>query len=78
MIGDGTHIKYPKFNQAARIYDAAMRDGEKWEKDGYVTDVKKMLQWLSARYDYMEQEYGINVENIEDIEPIYDINIIEV
>lgn len=78
LAGRKDELLWHVFTQAARIYDAAMRDGEKWEKDGYVTDVKKMLQWLSARYDYMEQEYGIKAENIEDIEPIYDINIIEV
>lgn len=63
------------FVQAARIYDAAMRDGEKWEKDNYVMDVKMMLRWLSARFDYMEQEYGTKrYQN----HPAYDINVIEV
>lgn len=63
------------FVQAARIYDAAMRDGEKWEKDNYVMDVKMMLRWLSARFDYMEQEYGMKrYQN----HPAYDINVIEV
>lgn len=63
------------FVQAARIYDAAMRDGEKWEKDNYVMDVKMMLRWLSARFDYMEQEYG--TERYQN-HPAYDINVIEV
>lgn len=63
------------FVQAARIYDAAMRDGEKWEKDDYVMDVKMMLRWLSARFDYMEQEYG--TERYQN-HPAYDINVIEV
>lgn len=63
------------FVQAARIYDAAMRDGEKWEKDNYVMDVKMMLRWLSARFDYMKQEYGTKrYQN----HPAYDINVIEV
>ena len=52
-----------------------MRDGEKWEKDNYVMDVKMMLRWLSARFDYMEQEYGTKrYQN----HPAYDINVIEV
>lgn len=78
LAGRKDELLWHVFTQAARIYNVAMRDSEKWEKDDYVTDVEKMLQWLSARYDYMEQEYGIKAEKIEDIEPVYDINIIEV
>ena len=63
------------FVQAARIYGAAMRDGEKWEKDDYVMDVKMMLKWLSARFDYMEQEYG--TERYQN-HPACDINVVEV
>ena len=75
LAGRKDELLWHVFTQAARTYDAAMRDGEKWEKDGYVTDVKKMLQWLSTRYDYMEQEYGM--ERYQN-HPAYDINVIEV
>ena len=62
------------FGQAAKIYAAAMRDGKRWGKEGYVGDVKRLLEWLDARYDYFEMEYGTKKHKNY---PFYDINVIE-
>lgn len=61
--------------QAAKIYDAAMRDGERWEKDEYVVNVRKMLAWINKRFDYLEREYG--TERYQNY-PAHDINIVEI
>lgn len=44
--------------RATKIYPAALRESERWAKDGYVEDVKRMLNWVNDRYDYFEIQYG--------------------
>ena len=63
------------FTQAAKIYPEAMKDAERWGKEGYVKDVKKLLTWLDRRYDYLEEEYGAKKHKKL---PFYDITIVEV
>lgn len=63
------------WQQAAKIYNAATRDSEKWEKEDFVRGVKGLLEWLNGRYDYFEMEYGTKkYKNY----PFYDINVVEV
>ena len=63
------------WQRAAKIYNAAMRDSEKWEKEDFVRSVKELLEWLSGRYDHFEMEYGTKkYKNYQ----TYDINVIEV
>ena len=63
------------FTQAARIYSEAMKDAERWGKEGYVKDVKKLLTWLNMRYDYLEEEYGTKKHKNF---PFYGITVVEV
>ncbi len=61
--------------QAAKIYESAVRDSKRWEKENYVKEIKELLNWLSTRYDYFEKEYGTKKhKNL----PFYDINVLEV
>lgn len=63
------------FRQAARIYPAAVRESEKWEKENYICSIKEFLEWVDVRYDYFEMEYGAKKHKKY---PTYDINVIEV
>ena len=49
--------------RAAQIYKSAFRDGKRWDKHNFVQEVKKMLNWVDARYDYFEKTYGQNLKN---------------
>ena len=46
--------------EGARIKNVAMKDSERWGKNELVfySEMKYLLDWLSKRYDYIEEEYG--------------------
>ena len=75
LSGRKNELLWHIFQQAAKIYSAAVQDTGKWEKGDYVQTVKSLLEWVKARYDYFEIEYGTKrYQNY----PAYDINVIEV
>ena len=44
--------------RAAQIYNSALKDGKRWDKLNFTQELKRLLDWTSARYDYFEDEYG--------------------
>lgn len=44
--------------KAAEIREAAIRDNTKWARDDFDESVKKLRDWVSARFDYFEEVYG--------------------
>ena len=45
-------------SQAEKISQAATKDSEKWDKEDFAQGVEAMLEWIGARYDYLDREYG--------------------
>ena len=43
---------------AKEIESAVMADEEKWEGEGFWEETTELLEWMRARYDYFEEEYG--------------------
>ena len=60
LSGRGLELEKWTFELAASIKDAALMDIKYWRDDEelYLKDVKYLLSWLRARFDYFEQEYG--------------------
>lgn len=47
--------------RATRIKESSQKDSEKWGKGDYLTEVNSVVDWIRARYDYFESEYGEQV-----------------
>lgn len=45
-------------SQAEKISQAATKDRERWNKEDFIQGVEAMLEWIDARYDYLDREYG--------------------
>ncbi|MBR2753944.1 CotH kinase family protein [Candidatus Saccharibacteria bacterium] len=52
-------------NKYENIYGAAMINNEKWERKDYEKEVEYLIKWVSDRYDYFEQEYGVSKKDPE-------------
>ena len=44
----------------SQIGDAANRNDEKWNKNNTEEECDRLIEWLMARYDYFEKQYGEN------------------
>ena len=45
--------------KAAREIESAVRaDEEKWDEEGFWKETVGLIDWMRARYDYFEEEYG--------------------
>ncbi len=44
--------------QAELIRKSALKDGAKWSKENFDGEVARLVEWLSQRYDYFEEEFG--------------------
>ena len=60
MSGRKNEFLSKVLNNAAKVREAAIRDEERWEKDqdSFYREIIYLLDWLSKRYDYFEEEYG--------------------
>lgn len=58
MSGRGAELLYSMSETASLIREAALRDGEKWGRGDFDTEVEYLFKWTSARYQYMEKTYG--------------------
>lgn len=67
MAGKGEELVTRIRNKATEIYQAALKDGEKWEKSNFITETKNLIKWVKARYDYFEDTYGDDKVNQEQI-----------
>lgn len=75
MSGHKQELSFYIFKRAAQVKEMALRDSEKWNKHDFMEEVKRLLDWVRARYDYFEMEYG---KKRYQNHPAYDINVIEV
>lgn len=53
----GEIVKYLE-TEASRIESAAIRDGERWKKDTFFSEVEYLIDWVVQRYEYFEEVYG--------------------
>ena len=58
MMGREQELVTRIVNKAGEIYQAALKDGEKWEKEGFMEETMDLVQWIRARYEYFEEVYG--------------------
>lgn len=66
MSGRKNELLFHISRRAGEIYNAALRDTEKWEKEDYAQSVANLLKWVNDRYDYFETKYGSKKhENLE-------------
>ena len=58
MSGRREELVKKVLDGAKRIYVAAKGNEEKWVMNDFETELTSMIDWIRARYDYFEQEYG--------------------
>ena len=58
MSGRKKELMNYAFKRAAKIYQAAKRNNEKWKMENYAREVKRLFSWIERRYDYFENEYS--------------------
>ena len=51
--------------RADEIEQLARYDNEKWKKGDYDEEIRQMAEWIGARYDYFEEEYGDGHDELE-------------
>ena len=67
MVGKGEELMTRIINKATEIYQAALKDGEKWEKGNFIAETENLIRWVKARYDYFEETYGDDRVNQEQV-----------
>lgn len=58
MSGRGAELVYSIGETANLIREAAIKDGEKWGRRDFDEEVEYLLNWVGARYRFMEKTYG--------------------
>lgn len=58
MMGREEELVKMIYNKGEEIEEAAVVDGEKWNRGDFEAELAAMVQWIRARYEYFEKVYG--------------------
>lgn len=58
MMGREEELVRMIYHKGEEIEEAAVVDGEKWNRGDFETELTAMVQWIRARYEYFERVYG--------------------
>lgn len=71
MCGRGNELLRFMERRTEKIVEAKARDLARWDKGDASSELEKLIEWVTKRYQHFEKEYGNNCID-------HDINIVEI